>query len=88
MNEMYLDRLITEAIRDLVAGEYRRSAENMADLASTWAKAGLPLSSFQHMRGYIIQEAQLVNPACRVFLEAEEKTLQQARVSANGIIVH
>jgi hypothetical protein len=84
MNEMYIDRLINESIKDLADGDYKRSAENLAEFAGMWAKAGLPLSSFQELRGYIVQESQLKNPLCRMHLEAAEKDLQITRVLSNG----
>lgn len=54
---MEIDELIQECIDNLSDDSIGKGAECLVELAIKWAKAGLPQSSFNDMRKYIIEEA-------------------------------
>ena len=86
MNEMQLDSAITEAINTLSNDDPGRCAECLVDLASTWANAGMPHSSFAELRKYIVKEASSKSGAyfIKEKLTEAEKLLQ---VKRNGTII-
>ena len=53
-----INDMIDECIKALVDDNVQHGADQLYEIAVLWAKAGLPQSSFNDMRGYIIQQAE------------------------------
>ncbi len=57
-NGKWLDKLIDECIDNVASDDINSGAESLFELAGVWAKAGMPLTSFQDMRKFIIDQAK------------------------------
>ena len=53
-----INDMIDECIKALVDDNIQHGADQLYELAVLWAQAGLPQTSFNDMRGYIIQQAE------------------------------
>lgn len=71
-----INNTIDEAIMALADESISVGAEVLLQLATTWAKAGLPQESFQDIRQYIINEASDKTDA--LFIAEKLKIAEQA----------
>ena len=94
ITEEKLDNLVSECITELCDDNATRGAEALAELATIYARAGMPMQVFQNMRKYIVCEA-IERTGDQGFilmkLEQSEKDLNRQRNLTRGhsnIIIH
>lgn len=75
------DALIDEAIKELASDNVTKGAECLQDIATYWAKGGLPIENFMELRQYIVNEA--IKKTDKNFITEKlvitERTLREAR---------
>ena len=81
-----INDLIDEAIKSLADDDIKQGAEALVELATSFAKAGLPQETFQNMRTHIINEATKKTDA--VFIAEKLKLIEQEMREDRKIIVH
>jgi len=89
-----INDIIDETIQGLADDNVNQGVDGLCELASYWAKAGLPYESFLDMRLYIINEAKEIT-GCPVFIDlkvdmAEKKArkIRNEGHSISNIITH
>jgi len=86
MNEFDINDLIDNAIESLSSDTMNSGAEELAELAEVWHRAGLPVESFEDIRGHIVQAAEQQTDAyfIREKLVLAERKLRDTRYFSMG----
>ena len=85
MTEDQIDKLIQDAINALADDNINTGAEALKELAVLWAKAGIPQSSFDDMRKYIVESAKKKTSA--LFID-EKLRLSEQKLQAGRNVHH
>lgn len=91
MLEDEFDNLIEDAIDSLIDDSPEKAAECLVELAHVWASCGMPRSSFENLRKYIVNEAESRTDA--VFIRekltiAEQFLREQRHAKTSAGFVH
>jgi hypothetical protein len=57
ITERKIDQMITEAINALISDTPEKASEALTELAFLWASAGIPKTSFNDLRQYVVSQA-------------------------------
>lgn len=91
-HDYYLDDLMNEITAHLVDGAPKDAAQGLFKLASYFAKAGMPMSSFLNMRKHLVDQA-IETSGSAYFIDeklriAEEELTKIRTGKSSLIIVH
>ena len=89
MDELYIDNLINDAIKQLADDNPNEGAEALQELAILFNKAGIGRESFNHIRKHIIEQAVERTSAyfIKIKLESFEHKLQESRNGTSKRII-
>ena len=89
-----INDIIDETIQGLADDSVTQGVDGLCELASYWARAGLPYESFLDMRLYIINQAKDIT-GCPVFIdlkvgmaETKARKIRSEGHSITNIITH
>ena len=91
-HDYYLDDLMNEIAEKLSDGRPKDAADGLRDLASYFARAGMPIESFFNIRKHLIDQAR-EKAGCPVFIDEQLKLAEQELAKArtgesSSIIIH